>query len=208
MASSAKKKRRRALQTESGLRVGMFYAIEVLFDILIILVIIRGFSWGYNFAYDVFNDDVKYAGVTSTKSIVIKADMDYKEVCRVLYENDLIKDKYVLMAKMKLNSCTDRIIPGTYTLKASMSYDTIMGTICEMDPDADIKDSAKKEATDASKTGGTGTEKSDQEGSSEKESSEEKKDDDQESDEEKNDSDENSDEGSGDDDYDDDYDED
>lgn len=189
MASSAKKKRRRALQTESGLRVGMFYAIEILFDLLIILVVIRGFSWGYNFAYDVFNDDVKYAGVTAAEKIIIKEDMDYKEVCDVLYKNDLIKDKYVLMAKMKLNSCTDEIIPGTYTLKASMSYDTIMETICNLNPEEEETGTVKKEATDSSKTGGTGTEILDSENDDSKDKDKDKEDKEESEDDETDDSD-------------------
>ena len=125
----AAKVMKKAYKTESRLKTALFYAIELLLDVLIIYVIVKGFSLAYSFSYEVFSDSAKNDGDTSIKIVTIQPDSSTMTVSEALYDAGVIKNKYVMMAKIKLNGYGPDIRPGRYALSPSMTYDEIIKTI-------------------------------------------------------------------------------
>ena len=136
----AAKVMKKAYKTESRLKTALFYAIELLLDVLIIYVIVKGFSLAYSFSYEVFSDSAKNDGDTSIKIVTIQPDSSTMTVSEALYDAGVIKNKYVMMAKIKLNGYGPSIFPGKYALSPSMSYNKIISIITK-NPNADDSDS-------------------------------------------------------------------
>ena len=120
---------KRAYKTESRIKTALFYAVELLMDVLIVYVIVRGFSLAYSFSYEVFSDSAKNAGDTSYSVVKIEPDFTSMSVSEQLYDKGVIKNKYVMLAKIKLGEYGRDIRPGKYALSPSMTYDEILKII-------------------------------------------------------------------------------
>ena len=120
---------KRLYRTESRLKTALFYAVELLVDVLIIYVIVKGFSLAYSFSYEVFSDSAKNDGDTSYVVVTIPPDSSIKTVSEALYDAGVIKNKYVMMAKIRLNGYGPAIRPGRYALSPSMTYNDIITLI-------------------------------------------------------------------------------
>lgn len=131
----AAKTMKKAYRTESRLKTALFYAIELLIDVLIIYVIVKGFSLAYSFSYEVFSDSAKNAGDITYKMVTILPDSSTKAVSDTLYDEGLIKNKYVMMAKIKLGGYGPSIRPGRYAISPSMTYNEIIAMITAVPED-------------------------------------------------------------------------
>ena len=127
MAENSRKKR--AFKTENRLRVALYYAFQLLVDVLLLFVFIRAFSMSYNFAHDVFFDSAK--NLKNKEYVVVKIEPDSSTslVSKKIYEAGVIKNKYVLMAKLKISGESGNIKAGTYSLSQSMKYNEIIKVI-------------------------------------------------------------------------------
>ena len=129
--NSKNARRLKALRTESRLRVALYYAFQLLVDAFIILVFIKGFSMSYNFSHDVFFDSAKNLKNTEYVSVTIDPDSSTKTIATKIFEAGVVKNKYVLMAKIKVNELGGKIKAGTYPLSQSMTYNEILAIISE-----------------------------------------------------------------------------
>ena len=125
----ATRKVKTAYKTESRLKTALFYALALLVDVLIVYVIVKGFSTSYSLSYEVFSDSAKNVSDRSTVVIQIPPDSSTSSVSELLYENGLIKNKYVMMLKIKLGDYGGLIKTGKYVLSPSMTYDEIIRVI-------------------------------------------------------------------------------
>ena len=125
----ARRKVKTAFKTESRLKTALFYAVALLVDVLIVYIIVKGFSTAYSLSYEVFSDSSVNKGDISTVVVMIPPDSSTTSVSELLYENKLIKNKYVMMAKIKLGEYGGLIKPGKYVLSPSMTYDEIIRVI-------------------------------------------------------------------------------
>ncbi|MBO4864497.1 MAG: endolytic transglycosylase MltG [Eubacterium sp.] len=123
------KRRLKAYKTENRLRVALYYAFQLLVDAVIILIFVKGFSMSYNFSHDVFFDSAKNLKNTEYVDIIIEPDSSTKKVSAQIYDAGLVKNKYVLMAKIKVNELGSKIRPGKYSLSQSMTYNEILAII-------------------------------------------------------------------------------
>lgn len=144
---------KKAYKTESRIKTALFYAVELLMDVLIIFVIVRGFSIAYAFSYEVFSDSAKSAGDVSYTVVTIQPDFSTMSISEQLYEKGLIKNKYVMAAKIKLGEYGRDIKPGKYALSPSMTYDEILKVLTT----GVAVGGSEEEGRDASKIGDTGT---------------------------------------------------
>ena len=122
-------RRMKAYKTENRLRVALYYAFQLLVDAVIILVFIKGFSMSYNFSHDIFVDTAKNLKNTEYVNVVIEPDSSTKTIADKIYEAGVVKNKYVLMAKIKINEVGKDIKPGVYPLSQSMTYGEILAII-------------------------------------------------------------------------------
>ena len=122
-------RRRKAFKTENRLKVALYYSFQLLVDVVIVLVFIKGFSMAFNFSHDVFADSAKNIKNKDIVVVTLEPDSSTGTVCDKLYEAGVIKNKYVMMAKIKVNEVGGKIKAGKYGLSPSMTYSEIIKII-------------------------------------------------------------------------------
>ncbi len=120
----------KSYQLEKRLRTALFYAAQALVDVLIILLFVKGFSVSYNFSHDVFVDIPKTPGSTEYTIVKIEPDFSTSSVADNLYESGVVRNKYVMMAKIKIGEYESKIRPGKYGLSPSMKPSEILEILC------------------------------------------------------------------------------
>lgn len=149
---------------ERGIGGFIYYAVELLVDVAIIFILVRGFSVSFKFSYDVFGDKAK--NPTSKDSVVVEIPRDSSatEISEIVYDAGVIDNKYVMMAKMKIGGYGKNVKPGKYGMSPAMKYGDIINLICgvneeEEEDTGDANDKIKVDTgTDVYDTGETGDE--------------------------------------------------
>ncbi len=126
---SAEARRKQAYRTEGRLRVALNYSIDLLVDVIIIFLFVKAFSMSFNFAHDVFYDSAKNVKNTDYVVVTIEPDSSTSAISGTLYDAGVIKNKYVMMAKIKISEAGGNIKAGKYKLSPSMKYSEIIGII-------------------------------------------------------------------------------
>ena len=122
-------RKKKAFKTENRLRVALYYSFQLLVDVIIVLICVKAFSASYNFAHDVFVDSAKDLRDSELIVVKIAPDSSTSTIATQLYDSGVIKNKYVMMAKIKLSEVGGNIKAGSYTLSPSMKYSEIIGIL-------------------------------------------------------------------------------
>lgn len=123
---------RKGLKRSSGFMFGLFV------NILIVFLIVKLFTYSFNFAYGVFGKVANHPGSQEYIVVDIPADSSIMEIGQALQDADIIEDKYVFYAKVKVKGYGTKITSGKFHLSASMTYDEILNIICNIqDTDED-----------------------------------------------------------------------
>ena len=144
---TAKKKggRRNASKKEDNLRKGLKNSSGFMFglfvNILIVFLIVKLFTYAFNFAYGVFGSVAFHPGSQQYIVVDIPADASIMEIGEALQDAEIIEDKYVFYAKVKVKGYGTKITSGQYHLSASMTYDEILQIICNINKVEDDEDS-------------------------------------------------------------------
>lgn len=125
---------RKAFKRSSGFVWGL------LVNVVIVFLVIKIFSYSFNFAYGVFGKSALDPSSRDYKLIEIQADSSIMEIGKALQDAEIIKDKYVFWAKVKVKGYGDKIKAGKYSLCASMTYDEILNRICKIEPKEEKKE--------------------------------------------------------------------
>ena len=133
MSSGKKKKQYKDEQIRKGLKRSTYFAWGLFINVLIVYLVVRVFSYSFNFAYNVFGDTCREPGSTQYSVIQIPADASTVEIGEALEEGGIIEDKLVFAVKVKIKKYGNRIVPGKYGLSPSMTYDEILEIICHID---------------------------------------------------------------------------
>lgn len=118
---------RKGLKHSAGFTWGLFI------NVLIVYIVIRLFSYSFNFAYSVFGDVSCDPSSRDYVIIEIPADSSSLDIGKTLEDKGVIEDKYVFVAKVWVKEYGRLITPGKYGLSASMTYDEILNTICHIE---------------------------------------------------------------------------
>ncbi len=136
MSKSKKKKRkgtdelvRKAFKRSSG------FMLSLLINIVIVFMVVKVFSFAFNFTYTVFSDVALEPGSREYKVIQVKADSSALEIGEALEDGGIIGDKYVFFAKVKIKGYGTKIVAGNYGLCPAMTYEEILNTICHIEED-------------------------------------------------------------------------
>lgn len=113
-------------RAERTLKSAMFYTLELFIDVLLVYFIVRGFSVALDFTYNVFSDSAASPGSNTTVTVEVGEDESAMDIAKTLYKAKLVKNKYVMAAKLYLRKYNKDIKPGKYKLKASMTYNEII----------------------------------------------------------------------------------
>lgn len=131
----AKKKTRWDEIIRKGLKHSSGFMLSLFINIVILLFIIRMFSYSFNFAYSVFGDVAKDPAGREYAVIEIPADSSTLQIGKALEDNEIIEDKYVFWAKVRIKNLGGKIKAGKYGLSSSMTYEEIINLICGINED-------------------------------------------------------------------------
>ena len=116
--------------------VRIFFGIilSVIFYLLVIVAISKMCTYAYDFSYQVFgNVAVAEAPGTDVEFTVNDSESTMSVASKLEY-NKLVVNKYSFYVRAKLSSSGSGgkpILPGTYILNTSMSYEQILSTITD-----------------------------------------------------------------------------
>lgn len=109
------------------------YAVSLLINLIILLALVKLFSYSFNFAYKVFGDARYKPGSKEMVTFTVEADSTSMEIGKGLTDAGVIDDKYVFVAKVKVKGYGKKICAGHYRLSPSMSMDEILKIICRIE---------------------------------------------------------------------------
>lgn len=101
--------------------------LNIFFYIVVVVLIVKASGFTYNFAYQIFGQETAAPAPGHDVSIQVKKGESTMNVATKLENNKVIKSKYSFYVRAKLTS--QSIMPGTYTLNTSMTYDEIFDII-------------------------------------------------------------------------------
>lgn len=114
---------------KSNVYKGLHLVFGLLINLIIVILLIEGFTYAFGFTYRIFDDTPYKAGDTSTVTVTILADSSSADIIEQVYDAGVIEDKYVFMAKTYLEAYYKSMKPGTYELSPSMTNTQILQTI-------------------------------------------------------------------------------
>lgn len=142
MSTKAKDiKEKKALTSKLVLRITgglMQVLLNIVFYVVIVILIVRGARFGYDFAYQVFSNETMDQPPGINVQIQIDKGEATMNVASKLEVSKLIKSKYSFYVKAKLKSA--EIMPGTFALNTSMSYDEILKVITDQKQSLDYEE--------------------------------------------------------------------
>ena len=128
---------RKGLKNSSGFMFGLFV------NVLIVFLIVKLFTYSFNFAYGVFGEVANHPGSQEYIVVDIPADSSIMEIGKALQDADIIEDKYVFYAKVKVKGYGTKISSGKFHLSSGMTYDEILKILCNIQ-DTDDSDGSSK----------------------------------------------------------------
>jgi UPF0755 protein len=103
--------------------------LNIIFIILVVAFVIYGSRTAYNFAYQLYGPVAVDDEPGRKIPIRIEKGEATMDVAKKLELNHAIVDKYSFFLKVKLQNKV--IMPGTYTIYSSMTYDEILDIITD-----------------------------------------------------------------------------
>lgn len=91
----------------------------LLINVFILFILVRAFSYSYDFAYQVFATKAADATDTGKVTVQIVQDESLLSVATDLEESGVIENKYAFILKLRISSSANKIKQGTYELSAS-----------------------------------------------------------------------------------------
>ena len=141
--SNVKKKKNVRKQEENvrrGLKNSSSFMFSLFVNILIVFLIVKLFTYAFNFAYGVFGQVCYHPGSQEYIVVDIPADSSIMEIGEALENAEIIEDKLVFYAKVKVKGYGDKITKGKYHLSSSMTYDEILKIICNIHEEEEDED--------------------------------------------------------------------
>lgn len=91
----------------------------LLINVCILFILVKAFSYSYDFAYQVFA--TKAYDLTVTKSVTVKVleDESLLSVATKLEDAEVIDNKYAFILKLRISGNAGKLKAGTYQVSAS-----------------------------------------------------------------------------------------
>lgn len=110
----------------------LWVSVRLFINVLLVFVLVEGFSFGYQFSYKLFSDFPYEATSKTTMNITIEQGSTVPEIANILDGNGIVDGKYLFMARVYLGKYNKRIQAGTYKLGPGMTPDEICREICRI----------------------------------------------------------------------------
>lgn len=105
--------------------------INCLFYCGVIVGICYLFSWCYGFMYQAFSNPVYDSSSAFRRTIVVEEGENSLAVMKALEDKEVVGDYRVAYVRLVFSKYNGNIQPGSYHVAASMSLDTILGTLAQ-----------------------------------------------------------------------------
>jgi UPF0755 protein len=125
--------------------------LNILFYVIIIFAITKLSTQAYDFTYQIFGNKTLEQAPGRDITIQIKTGESTMNIASKLELNRVIANKYSFYFKAKLMKQT--LMPGTYKVNSSMTYEEILTTITDLSKNLD----KKGDGTDTSTKADSGT---------------------------------------------------
>lgn len=136
--------------------------LNIIFYILVIILIINVSKAAFAFTYQLYGPDTVDKAPGREIIFQITKGESKMDIAAKLEHNHAIKDKYPFYLKTKLQEYV--IMPGTYVINSSMTYDEILNVITDYS-NSIVKDEEKAGADSEGGTGDADSEKKETDGS-------------------------------------------
>lgn len=117
--------------------------LNVVFYVVVVILVIRGTEFAYEFAYQVFGNETVEVPPGRDVQIQIKKNESTMNVAGKLEVSKLVKNKYSFYLKTKLKG--KELMPGIFALNTSMTYDEILAVITDHKQSLDYEETIKEE---------------------------------------------------------------
>jgi UPF0755 protein len=134
--------------------------MNIFFYILVVIVIINVSKYAYTFTYQLYGPDTVDEAPGREIIFQINKGESKMDIAAKLEINHAIKNKYSFYLKTKLQEYV--ILPGTYVINSSMTYDEILSVVTDYSKsivkDEDSENSSTDSTKDIGEKTGDGTE--------------------------------------------------
>lgn len=105
-------------------------SVRFIIDLMIIFLMYEMLVYSYTFSYSLFTDAPYLAGNTNNITITIEPEQSVFDMAEILYENRIVENKYLFVARAYVGKYNTKLRAGKYTLNSTMSPDTICRKMC------------------------------------------------------------------------------
>lgn len=104
--------------------------MRTLMNIFLVFLLVEGFTYSYQFSYELFADLPAAAASEQTTNITIPGSSSAKDVAMLLEVNGIVRNRYIFLARTYIGKYNTKLREGTYELSPKMTPDEICRTIC------------------------------------------------------------------------------
>lgn len=137
-----------AIDSARSMKKILRFLFGLLINVCILFVLVKGFSYSFDFAYQVFSTTAVEPGSNKKTAVTITEDEPLLDVADALKESGVIDNKYAFILKVRINGDAGKIKPGTYPMSPSNTNQEIIDMITGV-----LGDNTSSGSADSSSTG-------------------------------------------------------
>ncbi len=107
-------------------------SLRILINVLLVLILVEGFSEAYHFSHKLFLDNPYVASSAGNVNITVEEGANAQQIAEILDEMEIVDGKYLFIARVYIGGYHKKIQAGTYEVGPDMSPDEICRKICGM----------------------------------------------------------------------------
>lgn len=104
--------------------------VRTIVNLLVVFLLYESLVQSYSFSYMLFADVPYMSGQNSMVTITIDEGVSTREIARLLYDNKIINDQYIFIARAYLGKYSNRMKAGSYAVDSTMSPETLCKIFC------------------------------------------------------------------------------
>lgn len=125
-----------AIDSARSMKKILRFLFGLLINVCILFVLVKGFSYSFDFAYQVFSTTAVEPGSNKKTAVTITEDEPLLDVADALKESGVIDNKYAFILKVRINGDAGKIKAGTYPMSPSNTNQEIIDMITGVTGDA------------------------------------------------------------------------
>ena len=110
----------------------LWISLRALWNILLVFILVEGFTNAYYFSYKVFTDIPYVAASEDTRTVFITEGENVFTIAETLEQNGIVESKYLFIVRAYLGEYNQKLKAGEYILGPAMTPDEICKEICGM----------------------------------------------------------------------------